>query len=298
MLSIAACARDLPLDSPAAQPEEAADVPHVVVISIDGLRPDAISAAGATTMQRLIHEGAASLTAQTVLPSITLPSHVSMLTGVVPARHGISWNDDRIAQTGAVGVPTVFDQAREAGLTSAMFAGKSKLGHLLRAETRMQSGLPPRDSLWMADRVAANVVEFLRQARTAGGADVMFVHLPDADLAGHSNGWMSSKYLEAVRRADGAVAQIWQALRQAYDDDFTLIVTADHGGLGSNHNDGSPESTQIPWIAWGSGVRPQVLPAGIRIVDTAATVLWLLGLPAPAGWDGKAVMGAFQRPAR
>lgn len=293
-LSIAACARDVPLDSSAAQPDAGPDVPRVVVISIDGLRPDAIAAAGATTMQRLIHEGAASLTAQTVLPSLTLPSHVSMLTGVVPARHGISWNDDRTARTGPVGVATVFDQAKEAGYTSAMFGGKAKLRHVLRPETPMWTSLPRGDSIWQAERIVGQVVDYLQQGRP----DLMFVHLPDADLAGHGNGWMSGKYLEAVRRADGAVAQIWQGLRQAYGDDFTLIVTADHGGAGSNHNDGSLESTQIPWIAWGSGVRPQVLPAGIRIVDTAATVLWLLGLSTPSGWDGKAVTGAFQHPAR
>lgn len=297
-MSIAACSRDLPLDPSIAEVGNQPNVPHVVVISIDGLRPDAIAAAGATTMQRLIQEGAASLTAQTVTPSVTLPSHVSMLTGVVPARHGISWNDDRSAQTGPVGVSTVFDHAHGAGYTSAIFGGKAKLRHLLRPETPTRASLPSGSDLWRAERVTEQVLQYLRLGRPEGRADVMFVHLPDADLAGHAEGWMSGEYLAAVRRTDGAVSQIWQGLRQAYGSDFTLIITADHGGSGRSHGDGSVESTTIPWIVWGSGVRAQALPGGIRTTDTAATVLSLLGLSVPAGWDGKAVTGAFHSLAR
>src|SRR5688572_11070084 len=54
---------------------------HVIVMSIDGLRPDAIEKFGATTMQRLMKEGSYTLAARTIFPSKTLPSHTSMLTG-------------------------------------------------------------------------------------------------------------------------------------------------------------------------------------------------------------------------
>jgi predicted AlkP superfamily pyrophosphatase or phosphodiesterase len=52
-----------------------------VVVSIDGLRPDAISTYGAATLQRLMREGSYTLCASTIHPSTTLPSHTSMLTG-------------------------------------------------------------------------------------------------------------------------------------------------------------------------------------------------------------------------
>src|SRR5687768_4085146 len=52
---------------------------HVVIISLDGLRPDAIDKFGARTLQRLMREGTYTLNAQTILPSKTLPSHTSML---------------------------------------------------------------------------------------------------------------------------------------------------------------------------------------------------------------------------
>ena len=50
----------------------------------DGLRPDAISMAGAVNIQSLAARGAYTWTAQTILPSNTLPSHISMLTGYPP----------------------------------------------------------------------------------------------------------------------------------------------------------------------------------------------------------------------
>ena len=67
----------------------------------------------------------------------------------------------------------------------------------------------------------------------------------------------------------------------------TLIVTSDHGGSGLRHGSESPADVRIPWLAWGAEV-----PAGgwiprVRTVDTAATVLSLLGLPVPADWLGK-----------
>src|SRR5690606_10390584 len=69
---------------------------HVIVISIDGLRADAIEKAGATTLQRLMREEAHSLEAETILPRITLPSPTSMLTGATPEMHGVLWNDERV----------------------------------------------------------------------------------------------------------------------------------------------------------------------------------------------------------
>ena len=65
---------------------------HVVLVSIDGLRPDAISPKETPTLSRLTTEGSYTLSARTILPSKTLPSHTSMLTGQPPDIHGVSWN--------------------------------------------------------------------------------------------------------------------------------------------------------------------------------------------------------------
>src|SRR3954470_7464473 len=69
-------------------------VKHALIISIDGLRPDLMLRAKAPRMQSLLDRGSYSMWAKTTAASITLPSHISMLTGVTPEAHGIHWNED------------------------------------------------------------------------------------------------------------------------------------------------------------------------------------------------------------
>lgn len=261
---------------------------RVAVISFDGLRPDAITAATAPALMRLRDEGAAA-TAQTVLPSLTLPAHTSMVTGLQPQRHGVTWNDDVTVAPWSVDLTTIFDYTKQAGFTSAFFAGKSKLAPLADGGGPTRVSLPPRGEIWKADTVAARVRAYLATERP----DLIFIHLPDIDIAGHTYGWMSAEYLAAVRRADSAFAGIWTALKLAFGPDLTLIVTADHGGTGYGHADGSALATAVPWIAWGKWVVPGVLSSDVHVVDTGPTVLWLLRVMRPSNWDGVPVTGAF-----
>lgn len=269
---------------------------HVVVISLDGLRPDAITKFGATTLQRLMREGTFTLQAQTILPSKTLPSHTSMLTGVDVDQHGINWNTDQTDEHGHVDVPTIFGLARAQGFTTAAFFSKTKFHHLEAVNTldyvrSPQGGL--LDSRWMADRTVAEVERYLESDEAA--PNVMFVHIGEPDFAGHIYGWMSPMYGEAVREADAAVAEVLDEAEDRFGrGNFTVIVTADHGGHGRNHGSKDPRDTTIPWIAWGEGVEQGApLPLHIRTMDTAATALWLLGVEAPAEFEGHAVALAF-----
>jgi predicted AlkP superfamily pyrophosphatase or phosphodiesterase len=84
---------------------------HVVVMSIDGLRPDAIKAFGARTLQKLMSSGSYTLNARTIDLSKTLPSHTSMLTGEMAEQHGIMWNTDETDTHGTIEIPTVFGSA-------------------------------------------------------------------------------------------------------------------------------------------------------------------------------------------
>ncbi len=67
----------------------------VIFVMIDGLRPDAIALADCTTLQALRNRSAWSFAAQSVMPSISLPCHMSIFHSVPPARHGITTNDYR-----------------------------------------------------------------------------------------------------------------------------------------------------------------------------------------------------------
>jgi predicted AlkP superfamily pyrophosphatase or phosphodiesterase len=262
---------------------------HVIVISIDGLRPDAIEKFDAKTLRRLMAEGSYSLEAQTIFPSKTLPSHTSMLTGVPPEVHGITWNNDQVGKRGVVPVPTVFEIAHEQGYGTAAFFSKEKFHHLEKMGT-LDHAQAPEGTAWMATRTVADVSSYLKYERPS----LLFVHIGETDYAGHAVGWMSFAYGWAVRRADAAVESILRSADATLGrGNYTVIITADHGGHGRDHGSADPRDMTIPWITWGKGVEPGSPLGSIRTMDTAATVLWLLGANEPSNWVGRPVAGAF-----
>lgn len=283
----------------AAAPPAARELPspsvsrNVVLVSLDGLRPDAIAAFNAPTLQRLMREGSYTLSATTIDPSRTLPSHTSMLTGQPPERHGVSWNHTITAKTDVVDVPNVFSVARAHGYSTAAFFSKAKFGPLQRAGTLDYSQAPGGwFGRWSADRTLADVTTHLASSRP----NVLFIHFADVDAAGHRSGWMTPEYGKAVMKVDGAIKSLIDLADGAYGaGNYSLIITADHGGHGNGHGSKDPQDVTIPWIAWGRGVKAGGLDtsATIRTMDTAATMLWLLGIAEQTDWAGAAVTRAY-----
>jgi len=266
---------------------------HVLLVSIDGLRPDAIGASKAPTLQRLIEEGSYTLDAKTILPSTTLPSHTSMLTGQPPERHGVLWNNVLTADADLVDVPTVFGIARARGYRTAAFFSKAKFQSLQRPGTLDYSQAPGGwFGRWSSARTVTDVQTHLATSRP----NLTFVHLSDADRAGHRAGWMSDAYGRAVTAVDDAVARLLSSADTAFGEgNYTVIVTADHGGHGFGHGSDDPRDVTIPWIAWGRGVKAgEMEGATVHTMDTASTVLWLLGVDEPADWQGAPVLNAFR----
>ena len=265
---------------------------HVIVVSIDGLRPDAIEAYGASTLQRLMREGSYTLSGRTIDPSKTLPSHTSMLTGQPPERHGVLWNTVPTAAASTIDLPNVFGLARARGYSTAAFFSKAKFQPLQVDGTLDYSQAPGGwFGRWSSERTMTDVARYLGAARP----NLLFVHFSDPDAAGHRSGWMTAAYGRAVRGTDGDVSRLMAVATQAFGEgNFSVIVTADHGGHGSNHGSDDLRDVTIPWIAWGRGVKPGLLtPSTVRTMDTAATVLWLLAIDRPADWTGQPVVDAF-----
>jgi hypothetical protein len=266
-------------------------IEHVVIISVDGLRPDALEQADTPTLDALRAQGAYSPAAQAVLPSVTLVNHASMLGGMSPEKHGIFWNSNE-PDLGKVNGPTLFSEAHEAGLSTAMIVGKPKLEHLV---------LPGSvDNYIYAGFTDRQVVNEAVPVIQAGLPDLLFIHLPGVDTAGHALGWMSTGQLLALNLTDGMIGEVVAAL-EAHDylSQTLLIITADHGGSGFKHGSDSPEDMTIPWLVVGPGV-----PAGVTLqreiitYDTAATALYAFGLPIPEVWDGQPVLEIFDTPSR
>jgi predicted AlkP superfamily pyrophosphatase or phosphodiesterase len=117
----------------ASEAQNSAAVP-VVLISIDGMKPDYVLEADKhglkiPNLRRLVAEGAHASGVTGVLPTVTYPSHTTMVTGVAPARHGIIANSPFDPYTKNLNgwywyaedikVPTLWDACARAGMTTA-----------------------------------------------------------------------------------------------------------------------------------------------------------------------------------
>lgn len=282
-----------PLDLSGVKAPTASITRNVILVSIDGLRPDAIEKFAAPTLQRLMREGSYSLSARTIMPSSTLPSHTSMLSGEPPEQHHVTWNNVVTAEQDVIDFSTVFSVARANGYRTAAFFSKAKFSPLQRPGSLDYSQAPGGWwGKWASARTVNDVLAHLKTAKP----NLLFVHLSDPDSAGHSSGWMSAAYGRAVQATDTALDQLLDAADEAYGkDNYSVVVTADHGGHGYGHGTSDPLDVTIPWIAWGRGVDDdgEMEDVEINTFDTAPTVLWLLGVEKPEAWDGVPVVKAF-----
>ena len=262
---------------------------RVFIVSFDGGKPSVIADSEMPVLKKMVTEGAHTWEARTVVPSITLLSHASMISGVGPAKHKITWNEWQ-PEKGLIPVPTIFSLAHPHGFTTAMFAGKPKFKHLNLPGSidEFVLLLPKADAKNVAAAFAARLPQL--------NADLCLIHFADPDSAGHKYGWGSPEQKQAFAASDAALKVIMDALKSAgIADSSVVILSADHGGHDKTHGSDSLDDVIIPWIVWGKGVKKGFqITTPVSTCDTAATALWLLGLPIPAEFDGKPVTEAFE----
>lgn len=268
----------LRIDRPTPKLSADARPPRVaVLISVDGLAPWVLDGTQTPVLERLAREGVWAADARTVVPPHTLPSHASMLSSVPPEIHGLEWN--RYQPWSRFDQSTLFTRCAELGLRCGLFAGKRKLAHFAEREAGVQRYAYAAS----ASEVLDHALEYLARR----DADFAMIHLAEVDLSGHRSGWGSGAQRASLRVVDAAIGVFLEDLPARLDRPVVVIVTADHGGLGTGHNDPQPLNMHIPWIAWGDGVRAGANPGRVSTLDTAPTLLALLGLTAPAGWEGR-----------
>ncbi|GIK19712.1 MAG: hypothetical protein BroJett004_18760 [Planctomycetota bacterium] len=231
---------------------------HVIVISVDGLRSDALlmlTPRQAPALHTLM-AASSTLNARTDPDyTITLPNHTAMLTGrPTLGERGHGWTDNDDPPTGenlhtrkGEYVASVFDVAAAAGVRTGLVANKSKFILYARSwgETDGDESEPPsrasesRNTLEHYSRsktiegVCDDALAFL--ARHAGERSLLFVHFSHTDSVGHDHGWdmtEGSPYLRSVRETDGQVARLLDAARtlDGLAGRTAIILTADHGG--------------------------------------------------------------------
>lgn len=267
---------------------------HVVLIVVDGLRPDAIERAPAPNVARLAREGRTAPEARAVGIPETLPGFVSMVTGLPPARHRITYNNDRRTP---LALPSLFTRVREARGRAAIYYGKSKLDMLAAPETVSVRRGPGPDNAGWGVGAGALLAEAFAQDFAAQPLHFALVHVREPDFVGHRDGWMTPRYLAAVRDADEAVGIVLAAIAASPVADRTFVLlTSDHGGRGTSHHAGGGEDSWIiPWMCRGPRITPGTIAETPTLMDIAPTALALLGLPPLRDVEGRPIAECLRK---
>ena len=279
----------------ARQAEEAPE-PHVIVIGVDGLSVDGVVKADVPALRSLMARGAWTLEARAVMPTLSSPNWMSMISASGPEQHGITSNGylKRMqeivpaCQDAYGGFPNIFGALRAQRPASriAIFHDWPGFARLL------ERGVPDViEHQRGPERTARAAIEYWKRQRP----ELLFIHLDNVDHAGHHSGWSSRAYYRAVEEADRQIGAIAAMLRDAGALDSTFVlVTSDHGGKGHNHGRNSLAEIQIPWILAGPGVAAGKIDSALFTYDTGATLAWIFALQPPACWIGRPVLAAFQ----
>jgi predicted AlkP superfamily pyrophosphatase or phosphodiesterase len=254
----------------------------VILILIDGLRPDALNAAHVPVMKRLIRHGAATFNARTVLPSITLPCITSIFLGVPPEAHGTIgnyWNSEDWKSPGLI------DLFHPAGGRTAFFYNWEQLRDISRPgsldvsiclNNAESSDLPLGES-------DVQVTDMALSFLSSNQLDFTFVYLGCVDTAGHRHGWMSTEYLLALENADRCVGRLLQAI----PSNGCLIIASDHGGHENTHGSDEDADMTVPLIIHGQGIPAVALQEPVSVLDISPTIARLAGLDIPQEWEGR-----------
>ncbi len=256
----------------------------IVLVMIDGLRPDALAKINCPNLKSVQARGSSTLNARSVMPSITLPCHMSMFHSVPPTRHGITTNTHTPM---ARPLPGLIEVLHAAGKKCAFIHNWEPLRNLNQPEKLALSFF--RDNGQSFDGDQKNTEEAVRFLPEIG-ADFAFVYLGSVDIAGHVFGWMADGYLEAAERADTALGVLLNGL----PGNTTFIIHADHGGHDRNHGEDIPEDMTIPWMAVGPNIRQNyTIQAPVSLLSDAPTIARMLGVTPDPQWEGEVVAEIF-----
>ncbi len=253
----------------------------VILISIDGMRPDGFLACGNPFIEKMMAMGSYTLEGKTVFPSVTLPCHMSMFHSVPPERHGITTN---LYIPFARPLNGLFEQLKLFRKNSAMYYGWEPLRDVSRPESLKFSAYL---NAYMEDKTDASLTDLALERIEKSKPDFVFLYMVETDeKGGHDHGWMSPEYLDCISCAIDNVKRVWEA----FGDEYTIVVTADHGGHERSHGTYMPEDMTIPMFFIGKRFEAGKKLENISILDIAPTIVDVMSiLPAPE-WEGKSLV--------
>jgi predicted AlkP superfamily pyrophosphatase or phosphodiesterase len=262
---------DIAAFAPRARAATAAPRPKVVVISLDAFGAESLEdpELPAPTLHALMRQGVHAVSMRPINPTITWPNHTSMVTGVDASRHHVLVNglivnqrratppriDANAAKSELVAVPTVYDAAHAAGLTTAevdwvavmnaptidwRFPERPDPDGAVEQEL-VRQGVVTRDELVHFDapsqawrdliytRAAVDIIQ-------RHHPDLLLLHLLALDSIEHETGYGNDAGRNTIAFLDDRVKEVVDAVRAAGElDRTTFIVVSDHGQQSVHH---------------------------------------------------------------
>ena len=250
----------------------------VVLILVDGMRPESMELSRHPFVKEMLAHSVYTLKGQTVMPSVTLPCHVSLFHSVPAERHGILTNT-YVPQVRPIrGICEVLKAAKK---KSALFYNWEELKDLARPGSLCYANFIAGNSYGYEEanrQLTENAIAFLK----TNVADFTFLYLGWTDEAGHAQGWMGEEYLRSVYESFACI----EAVTRCLSDDYLVILTADHGGHDRSHGTDKPEDMTIPIIFYHPSFTAQELEDA-NIIDIAPTLVNAMGIAPDEDWEGK-----------
>lgn len=262
-------------------------VKYVVMISIDGFRPDFYTDPSwpAPNMQQLKETGVHATGVRGIFPTITYPSHTTLITGVAPAKHGIIYNTPFepegasgrwYSETKHIKAETLWDAVHKAGLTSASVSWPVSVGAPVdynipetfslsnpgdrRAPTSELS--TPKGLFEEVQQYATGQLQstdmnlrYLGMNETLSRMaaylltrykpNLLTVHLPCTDEVQHRVGREGAEVAQAVAAADHGIGTILEAIEKAGIKDSTAVIITGDHGFVDIHTSIAPNV----WLA-------------------------------------------------
>jgi arylsulfatase A-like enzyme/Flp pilus assembly protein TadD len=291
--------------------------PDVVLVTIDTLRADRVTPTLTPVIARVAAEGASFVRARTVAP-LTLPAHVSLMTGVLPPAHGVRLNgvhrfDGRL--------PTLATGFRDAGHATAAFVGAFVLDRHFGLAAGFDTyddrvSRDPESPLRLeaerrAEEVVSQAVAWLRDPARAGRPFFLWVHLydphapydPPAEFLRRAAG---RAYDGEVAYADAQTGRLLEAIASLGRPSPPLVaILGDHGESLGEHGEQThgmllfEAAVRVPLVLAGPGIPRGSRSEPVSLVDVAPTLLRQAGVAAPPDMAGDLLgrNGLASRPA-
>ncbi|MCL3782023.1 metalloenzyme superfamily [Prolixibacteraceae bacterium JC049] len=253
----------------------------VLIIGIDGCRPDALLYANTPNIDQLWKDGAYSFRAQTDPISSSGICWTGMLTGVWHQKHNVTTNAYKNPNNKKY--PHFFQRVKEhnSNYRTISVVNWAPIHKILK---------PGESDITITCKSDKAVTKKVSKLISEKEVDAFFVQLDDVDHAGHAHDFSinSPKYLASIETADKQVGQILKALKKRatyQQENWYIIVSPDHGGSNKGHGKNILSHTTIFYIINGKDVAKGEIQSAVNVVDIPVTAMKVLGITPKKEWN-------------